>query len=467
MLYFNKKNMKLKSINPADQSVVGEVKAATKQNIEQAVKAARKALESWRSTPVEKRASYVEKFAKEFLKRKDKLARLITLEMGKPHCQSLGEVAWIHDYLKFYYQEGPKILQDEIIEKTKTVVRRVVREPIGVCAVIAPWNFPVSMPIWGIMPNLIAGNTIVFKPSENTPLCGQGVVDILNKIGLPEGVVNVVHGNGKIGAMLVDSDVDMVWFTGSSKAGQEIYEKCGKKFIRCMLELGGSSPAIVMEDADIGNAIDNVYEGRFSNCGQVCSAIKRLFVDKRVYEEVISGLVERVRKGSVGNPLEKVDFGPLVSKKQLELLQAQVKDAIAKGAKIEIGGERPEDKSLRQGFYYLPTILTNVEFNMRVLIEEVFGPVLPIVPFSSVDEAVSMANRTEYGLTAQVYTQNLELGRKMAEQIEAGVISINSERYSTPATPFGGYKKSGMGREGGKYGFHELTQIKYICERKI
>lgn len=459
--------MKLESINPADQSVVGAVEAASQQGIEEAVKKAKEAFGFWRNTPTEERAGWVEKFTKEFLERRDKLARLITLEMGKPLSKAHGEIEWIERYLGFYYEKGPKILQDEIIEQTDKVVRRAVREPWGVCAVISPWNYPIGMPIWGIMPNLIAGNTVVFKPSENTPLCGQELVDILNKIGLPKGVMNVVHGSGEMGSMLVDSAVDMVWFTGSSQVGQEIYKKCGKKFIHSMLELGGSTPAVVLEDADIANAVENVFSGRFSNCGQVCSAIKRLFVHQNIYDEILSRLVERVKKAKVGNPLEDVYFGPLVSKKQLDLLKSQVDDAVAKGAKVEVGGGRTEDESLRGGFYYKPTILTNVNFNMRVLTEEVFGPVLPVVPFSSVDKAVEMANRTDYGLTAQVYTQNLELARKLARELAAGVVSINSDSYSTTETPFGGYKKSGMGREGGKYGFHELTQIKYICETRV
>lgn len=456
--------MRMKSINPADQSVVGEVKVATKQDIGKAVGKAKEAFKNWREVPVEKRASYVEKFAKEILKRKKEVAKLSTLEMGKPYNESLDDVDWDQDYLKFYAQEGPKILEDEIIEKSKKALRKVVHEPVGVCAVITPWNFPLGMPVWGIMPNLVAGNTVVFKPSENTPLCGQEVVNILEKVGLPDGVVNIIHGDGKVGTTLVDSYVDMVWFTGSTEVGQGIYEKCAKKFIRCLLELGGSSPAIILDDADIDNAVDSIYWSRFSNCGQVCSAIKRLFVHRKIYKKLVGKLVERVQKAKAGNPFDKVDFGPLVSEKQLVLLEAQVKDALEKGAKVEVGGSRPKDKSLRKGFYYLPTILTSVRFNMRVLTEEVFGPVLPVISFSSVDEAVRMANKTEYGLTAEIYTQNLELAREIADKLEAGTVSINSNDYFSPSCPFGGYKKSGIGREGGKYGFHELTQIKYIYE---
>jgi acyl-CoA reductase-like NAD-dependent aldehyde dehydrogenase len=342
----------------------------------------------------------------------------------------------------------------------------VAHEPIGVVAVVNPWNIPFGNAVWGIMPNLIAGNTVVFKHSEHTPLCGQEIMDIFKKVGLPDGVVDVVHGDGKVGGMLIDSDVDLVWFTGSTKVGQEIYEKCVKKFIRCVLELGGSSPAIVMDDADLDNTLENIYSGRFYNCGQVCNAIKRLFVHKKIYREFVDVLVEKVSQTKVGDPFDKVDFGPLVSKKQLALLEAQVKDAIDKGAKIEIGGSRPKDPTLKDGNYYLPTILTDVNFKMRVLTEEVFGPVLPVISFNDVDQAVKMANRTEYGLSAEIYTQNLELGREIVKKLEAGSVSINSNDYLTPTCPFGGYKKSGLGREGGKYGFHELTQTKYVFENR-
>lgn len=456
--------MKLKSINPADQSVVGEVKISTKKDIQRAVVKAQKAFETWRGTPVEERAFYVTKFAKEILKRKNRLAKLTTLEMGKPYRESLEDMDFDQEYLKFYAQEGPKILQDEIIEKTPKCIRKVIHEPTGVVAVIIPWNFPFGNAVWGIMPNIVAGNTVVFKHSEYTPLCGQEIMSIFNKVGLPDGVVNIVQGNGEVGGMLVDSGVDLFWFTGSTKVGQGIYEKCAKKFIRCVLELGGSSPAIILPDADLDNAVENIYSGRFYNCGQVCNAIKRLFVHKKVYQEFIDMLVEKVSKAKVGEPFDEVDFGPLVSKKQLALLESQVKDAVNKGAKVEIGGRRPKDPELKQGNYYIPTILTNVNFDMRVLTEEVFGPVLPVVSFSDVDKAIKMANKTEYGLSAEIYTKDLDLACEIAKKLQAGSVSVNSNDYLTPACPFGGYKKSGIGREGGKYGFHELTQIKYVCE---
>lgn len=458
--------MPLTSLNPHDQSVVGEVEKTTQDQVNQTVEQARETFLDWRMTSIDERAAFIEKFTQEFAKRTDELAKLITLEMGKPLSQAKDETEWIQDYLKYYYQQGPKVLADEIISKDDGLIRKVVREPYGVAGVIAPWNYPLAMPIWGIFPNLIAGNTVVFKPSEQTPLCGQAIADIIAKTDLPAGVFNIIHGEGQAGAALIDADIDLAWFTGSTKVGQEIFAKCGRKFIPCLIELGGSSPAIIFDDVDLDEVVPKIYSARFSNCGQVCSAIKRLFVHQNIFQEFVDRLTESVSTKSVGNPMDKVDVGPLVSAKQRELLEAQVKDAVDKGAKVMIGGQRPGSASLQNGNYFKPTILTNVNFEMRVLTEEVFGPTLPIVPFDTTEEAIKMANQTDYGLSAQIYTNDRDLAQKIIPQIRAGTVSVNGGSNSTPETPFGGYKKSGQGREGGKYGLHELTQIKYVSRPK-
>lgn len=458
--------MFLTSANPYNQTTVGQVTISTKNDVERAVKKARQAFSFWRAVPVKTRSQYLLKLVAELVKQKPKLAKLIALEMGKPYTQSLSEIDWMVRTIKYFSDQAPKILADEIIEKNDHCVRRVVREPIGVAAVISPWNYPIGVPLWGIAPILLSGNTVVFKPSEETPLCGQAIADILTKIGLDKGVFNIIHGNGQVGAMLVDQPIDFVWFTGSNKTGQEIYAKCGAKFIRGMFELGGSSPAIVLKNADLDDAAAKIYQARFGNCGQVCSAIKRLFVERRVYQALLDRLVTRASQTRLGDPLKpSVTLGPLVSKKQLLILETQVGDAVKKGAKVAVGGKRPDDLKLKSGNFYLPTILTNIKPTMRVMTEEVFGPVLPVVPFDDIETAIKLANQTDYGLTAQVYTQNLKLAKLIASKIEAGTIAINSNSYSTPATPFGGYKKSGLGREGGKYGFYEYTQIKYVYEQ--
>lgn len=456
--------MELKSINPHDQSVVGELRVSTQQDVKRVGKMAQKALKSWRNLSVTKRAEYIKKFRKRVAKNKKKIARLTTLEMGKPIQQSVDDVNGELLFLDYYIKNGPKFLADETVYKKGKEHFRVTHEPYGVCACIAPWNFPLSMANSGVIPALIAGNTIILKPSEYTSLTQKMVIDLLNEAGIPDGVANLLIGDGKVGSMLIDEDIDLAWFTGSTKVGQEIYEKCGKKFIKASLEMGGSSPGIIFADADLDLTMDNLYWARFLNCGQVCTAIKRLFVEKPVYQKVIRLFVDKLKTVKVGNPMDKnTDIGPLVSQKQLKVLKEQVADAISKGAKVEIGGKQPEARELKNGNYFEPTILTNVKLNMRVLTEEVFGPVLPIVPFKTEKEAIELANRTEYGLSAEVYTTDLEKGERVAKQIQAGTVTINTDNFFKPECPFGGYKKSGMGREYGEIGMKEFSQVKLIA----
>jgi len=456
--------MKLKSINPHNQSAVGELKVSTQQDIKEVVAKAKKAFEWWKNLSVGERVEYLKKFRIKVAKNKKKIARLTTLEMGKPRQQSLDDVNWELKFLDYYIEKGPKYLADETVYQKGKEHFRVTYEPYGVCACIAPWNFPLSMANSGVIPALIAGNTIILKPSEYTTLTQKIVIDLLNEIGLPDGVANLVIGGGGVGRMLVDEPVDLVWFTGSTKVGQEIYEKCGKKFIKALLEMGGSSPGIIFADANLDLAMGNLYWARFLNCGQVCTAIKRLFVEKPVYKKVVKLFVDKLKTVKVGNPLNKsTDIGPLVSQKQLKVLKEQVADAVAKGARVEIGGKQPEDKELKNGNYFEPTVLTNVKSNMRVLTEEVFGPVLPIVPFETEKEAIELANKTEYGLSAEVYTTDLKKSERVAKQIQAGTVAINTDNFFKPECPFGGYKKSGMGREYGEIGMKEFSQVKLMA----
>jgi succinate-semialdehyde dehydrogenase/glutarate-semialdehyde dehydrogenase len=456
---------KLSSINPANGKIVGQVKISTKNEVANAFLKAKKVFPIWSQIPMEKRIECIAKFAKEIQKQKNELAKIITLEMGKPYKEALAEITGTLEDLDYYISKSPQILEEEILFKTNGREGKVVFEPWGVCGVITPWNYPIAIPVGKIITNLLVGNTVLFKPSEYTSLCGKKIIEIFKKVDLPEGVVNIVFGPGSVGKMVVDSPVNFICFTGSIKVGQEIYQKCGKKFIRCVLELGGSSPALVFADADFENAIENIYSARFSNCGQVCCAVKRLFVEEKIFKKFLKRMVEKISQKKIGDPFADVDFGPLVSKKQLDLLVSQVKDAIRKGAKIEIGGRRPEGREYQKGNFFLPTILTNVNFKMRILKEEVFGPVLPIISFKNIREAIKMANDTDYGLSAEIYTSDLKKAKEVSKDLEAGVVAINTDSFFSPEAPFGGYKKSGIGREGGKYGLRELVQIKYICKK--
>ncbi len=457
----------LQSINPHDQSVVGELLISSATDVASAVADARMAYHLWRRTPIEKRIEYIKKFRDLVALNKEKIGKTQTLEMGKPLDQSLSDIDQECEFLDYYTNKGPENLADEVMGESEKERFRVVYEPYGVVAVIAPWNFPLGMACSGIIPALIAGNTVVFKPSEYTSLSQKIVVDLLREAGLPEGVANLVIGGAEVGRMLVDAPVALVWFTGSTSAGQEIYKKCGEKFIKALLELGGSNPGIIFADADLDALMNGLFYARFFNCGQVCSAVKRMFVERPIYETFVQKYVERLRAVKIGNPLDAVDLGPLVNKKQLAGLEAQVADAVAKGAKVEIGGKRPSDPALVQGNYYEPTVLTSVTPDMKVLTEEVFGPVLPVVPFDTEEEAVRLANTTPYGLGSEIFTNDLARAERPAHELESGVVSANNILYYRPFCPIGGMKQSGMGREYGRIGMQEFAQVKLIALPKV
>jgi acyl-CoA reductase-like NAD-dependent aldehyde dehydrogenase len=353
------------------------------------------------------------------------------------------------------------ITTDESTE-LKTIV---TYEPYGSAAVISPWNFPFGISITGIVPNLLVGNTVLFKGSEETILLSKMIGEIFNRHNLPQGVFNQVLGAGDVGEKLANSDIDFIWFTGSTKVGQKLYQIAAEKMINVLLEMGGSSPCIVFEDADIDSAVKTVYDNRFLNTGQVCDVIKRLIVHESVFDKFVAKLKDEVECKVMCDPGQsKADLGPLVAERQLDLLESQVNDSVAKGARIISGGKRPEG---HKGAYYEPTILTDVTKDMRVWDEEVFGPVVPVMKFKTEEEAVELANDTDYGLGARVISSDIERARRVAGKIEAGSVEINQgDRWASPNNPFGGYKKSGIGRENGAIGFQTLSQIKVISESK-
>lgn len=458
--------MKLQSINPHDQSVVGELEISSPDDVRRAVEKAKAAFTQWRDISIDRRIEFIKKYRDKVAGHKEEIAKLTTLEMGKPIKQSREDIDFELGFIDYYIEKGKENLADESVFKEGNENYRIVFEPYGVTAIIAPWNYPLSMVNSGVLPALIAGNTVVFKPSEYTSLSQKLALDLLQETGLPDGVLNIVIGDGEVGKMLVDSPIDLVWFTGSTKTGHEIYKKAGEKFIKAICELGGSSAGIVFADANLETTLENIYWSRFLNCGQVCSAVKRMFVEKSAYDEVLQKYLDRLKKAKMGNPLdEDTDIGPLVSKKQLERLEEQVNDAIAKGAKIEAGGKRAGGE-FANGNYFEPTIFTNVSSDMKVMNEEVFGPVLPIVPFETEEEAIRLANQTQYGLTSEVYTSDLEKGERMAKALQSGVVAINTTSYYRPVCPVGGYKNSGIGREYGKIGMQEFAQVKLVAIAK-
>lgn len=451
---------KLKSINPSTKELIGEVSISSSSEISQKVKDARNATKAWKDLGVKGRTQRLKKVISNFDKKKDEFATLISNEMGMPIEESRYDVDGAIEYFEWYLDNAQKYLAPEIVHKDKKQTHTVYREPVGVVAAITPWNFPASNFVWMCGQNLVVGNTVVFKDSEEVPLCGKFIEEIMDSTKLPKGVFSEVYGGGEVGNELVKQDIDMICFTGSTSTGQKLYKVAAEKFIRVFLELGGSAPGVVFEDADVDTVMDTIYANRFDNCGQICDGLKRLIVHESKYDEVVSKLIDKLEGVKVGIAIEEdTNIGPMVSKKQLEVLRKQVADAKKKGAKVEF--EYKLGKTLK-GYFYPPTILVNIKTNMDIWREEVFGPVLPIVKFKTEEEAVKKANDTKYGLGGYIFTEDKKQALRVSRQIRSGMIQQNNTSYVVPASPFGGCKLSGIGREHGKFGFYDLTELKLI-----
>lgn len=452
---------KLVSINPATLQILGEVSNSNLEDIQQKVAQAHQIKNYWKSLGVSKRIDLLRPLVKAFDARQQEIAQLTTAEMGKTINESINGLVWDFDYFNDFLNKGREYLADDITFQEDNIQDRVVFEPRGVVGCIVPWNYPFSNFLYAVIPNLIAGNPVVFKHSEECLLLGKLCEEVMMQSDLPPGVFSAIHGDQEVGESLIAQDIDMIWFIGSSSVGQKLYESAGKKQIKAILEMGGSNPTIVFDDVNIDSIIPSLIQARFSNCGQSCDALKRLIVHKNVAEEVITKMVHHLQTLKIGDPTQPTtQMGPLVAMRQLTLLESQVADAVNKGAKILTGGKKPEGLT---GAYYLPTLLTNITPDMRVWTEEVFGPVLPIVSFETEEEALKLANDTAYGLGAHIYSADIERAERMAAKIDAGSIDINQGSRWRPCNPFGGFKKSGMGCEHGKLGFQELCRFKVIA----
>lgn len=453
----------MNTINPSTNEVIEEVADSTKDEVRQKVQLAHKAKQSWRESGVEGRIELLREVSKKFEENKQKLAELQAEEMGMPIKEAVEDIEFGLEYFNSYLDTGEEHLKPITTVDNEKELHQVFKEPYGVVACIVPWNFPFANWVWQCGQNLVAGNVVVFKHSEETPLSGKLLEEIVNGI-LPEGVFNEVYGDGLVGQELVKQDISMICFTGSSATGAKINEQAAKRMIPTCMELGGSAPGIIFDDANIDDVIETIFTLRFMNCGQMCDGLKRLIVHKSKYDEVLSALKKLIESKNIGDAQDKTtDVGPLVAKRQLDLLEAQVADGLEKGAKIEIGGKQPEGLS---GFFYQPTLLTNINSEMRVWQEEVFGPVLPMVKFSTEDEAIKLANDTQYGLGAYIFTENKDRFMRVAQDLESGMVSQNNVSYINVCNPFTGYKMSGGGREHGQFGFDEVTRIKVIARQK-
>ena len=448
----------LTTINPATEEVIKTYEIMTKEQINEKAKKAQNAFLDWKKD-IHKRADHIHDFAQELRKNQEELARTVTQEMGKAIKEARSEVekcAWVMDY---FADNGSVFTTDEVVN-TDARKSIVTFEPLGVIGSIMPWNFPYWQALRFAAPSLMAGNTIVLKPASASMGCGIEIEKAFSRSGVPDGVFQTLVADSSMADVLIDSqDVNAVTFTGSVSAGGKVAQRATSQIKKCVLELGGSDPFVVCEDADIEKASNGAVKGRFINCGQSCIATKRFVVVKEIAKEFIEKFVQKTEKLKVGDPLsEDTDLGPLVNASGLKTIDSQVKDSVKEGAEILTGGEQIRSK----GYFYKPTILKNVSTNMRVAQEEVFGPVAPIIVADDEIEAVRVANNSQYGLGASIWTQDLDKAENLSRMIRSGIVTVNNVVISDPRVPFGGVKKSGFGRELSRYGMLEFVNIKSI-----
>lgn len=447
-----------KVVNPATGKVLSRYSIAPPDEVRSRVAKAREAFRSWSTVDPEARGAYLVRFAELLRTGSEEFARTMSLEMGKTIREASAEVekcAWASEY---FGRNAAKFLEPEAVT-TEALRSYIAFHPRGVLGSIMPWNFPMWQVIRFAVPALAAGNTAVVKPSSLSPRSGLQIEEAFREAGLPEGVFQIVLGDRTTAKALIRADVDMVSVTGSVRTGIDVAREAARGLKKVILELGGSDPFVVAEDADITAAAKAAVSARFVNCGQSCIAAKRFLVVDAVADEFLSAFVENARRLQVGDPLDPLtDIGPLSSRSQRDEVVAQVDDAVRKGAQVDLGGRRPR----WPGFFYEPTVLSEVTRRMRVLREETFGPVAPVTSVANLEEAIRQANDSPFGLGASVWTRSTSLADEIARRIEAGLVFVNGTVRSDPRMPFGGIKHSGIGRELSRYGLLEMVNVKSV-----
>ncbi len=451
----------LESFSPLDGRRLGAVETVTPAQVQSVVDDVAGVQPFWAQLPLADRASYMRRAGQAIIDQLDELALLLSAEQDKVLNESyVMELLPSIDSLRWLAEAGPGILSDERIPLPVFLKQKRARftyEPLGVVGVIAPWNYPWSIPFGEVAIALMAGNGVVLKPASLTPLIGERIQQVFERAGLPEGLVRTVHGGGAVGQALVESSVAKVFFTGSVEVGRSVGEACARRMKGSVLELGGKDPMIVCADANVPNAVSGCLWGGFANAGQTCSGIERVYVLRDVAERFVEGVVAGAEGLSVGDPLGwDSEIGPMVSGEQLELVRELVDDAVAAGATLHCGGADAP--------YYRPAVLTGVTHEMRIMREEIFGPVVPIVTVDSEDEAIELANDSEFGLGASVWTMNRAKGERMAGRLQAGMVWINDHMFSHGACScsWGGVKQSGLGRSHSKFGLYECVNVKLV-----
>ncbi len=451
-------------INPATLEIIGKIHKASEEDVQRAVDSAQDAFDSWSCTPAPRRAKILFRAARMLEERKEELAQLMTIEMGKILKETRGDVQEAIDITYYAAGEGRRLLGETTPSELQDKFCMTVRRPIGVVGLITPWNFPLAIPAWKVMPALISGNTLVLKPASDTPVMAIELVKILEEAGLPKGVLNLVTGEGSsVGAAIVrNKKIRSISFTGSLAAGKWIMGEAAKDMRRVSLELGSKNPIIIMDDADLGLALDGVLWGAFGTTGQRCTAASRVILHEKLLPAFQKKLIERTKQLKLGSGLdERVDMGPLINNNQLQKIAKYVDIGKKEGAKLLLGGK--EAKPL-PGYFFEPTIFGDVTPDMRIANEEIFGPVVALMSAGSLDEAISIANSVEYGLSSSIYTSNIRSAFKAIEKIETGITYINAPTIGAEIhLPFGGVKATGNGtREAGTTAIEEFTEIKTV-----
>jgi len=448
--------------NPATGEIIGTVPKLGRAETERAIDAASRAFPAWRRKTARERAVVMRRWFELMLASQDDLARLMTIEQGKPLAESKGEVVYAASFLEWFGEEAKRAYGDTIPNQQPDKRLVVVKEPIGVVACITPWNFPLAMITRKAGPAIASGCTVVLKPASQTPFSALALAELASRAGVPPGVFNVITGSAtEIGGELTSNPiVRKLSFTGSTETGKVLMAQCAATVKKLSLELGGNAPFIVFDDADLDAAVEGAMASKYRNTGQTCVCANRLLVQDSVYDRFSAKLAEAVKKLAPAPGLDDgATQGPLIDDRAVEKVESHVADAVSKGARVLIGGKRHS----RGGRFFEPTILTGVTPAMAVAKEETFGPVAPLFRFSTEAEAIALANDTEFGLAAYFYGRDIARVWRVAEALEYGIVGINTGIISTEVAPFGGVKESGIGREGSKYGLDEFLEIKYLC----
>ncbi|WP_019175717.1 NAD-dependent succinate-semialdehyde dehydrogenase [Brevibacterium ravenspurgense] len=450
-------------INPATGKVIAKVADGSEKDAQDAIEAAGRAQKSWAATPPRERGEILRRAFELLIEKQDEIGAVMTAEMGKSLTEAKGEVAYGAEFFRWFSEEAVRIGGDYMKSTDGKNRLMISKEPVGPCILVTPWNFPLAMGTRKIGPALAAGCTVVLKPAQLTPLTSFMLMEVLVEAGVPAGVVNVVTSSSarRVVTPWMESGIARkISFTGSTDVGKNLLKQAADNVLKTSMELGGNAPFIVCEDADLDKAVEGAMQAKMRNIGEACTAANRLIVHSSVADEFAKRMAERMEALKVGNGFEDgVDIGPLVEEKALDKVAELVDEAVSAGAHVVTGGKRVEG----DGFFYEPTVLTNIPADVAINREEIFGPVAPIYTFDSEDEAIEMANATEFGLSSYLYTENLEKALRLSEQIEAGMVGLNTGLVSNPAAPFGGVKESGLGREGSQFGIDEYLEIKYVA----